>query len=76
MKISTKINAVLYIAYIAVLCILYIVLFSIISKINGEIGAYFVYCKYMNRNKKLLLKKDIKQHLIIENVKWLQMLKA
>ena len=48
---------------------LYIVLFSIISKINGEIGAYFVSCKYMNRNKKLLLKKDIKQHLIIEHVK-------
>ena len=33
------------------LCILYIVLFSIFFIINVRIGACFVYCKYMNRNK-------------------------
>ena len=33
-------------------CILYIVLFSIFFKINVGIGAYFVYCKYMNCSKK------------------------
>ena len=32
-------------------CILYIVLFSIFFTINVGIGAYFVSCKYMNRNK-------------------------
>ena len=32
-------------------CILYIVLFSIFFIINVGIGAYFVYYKYMNRNK-------------------------
>ena len=32
-------------------CILYIVLFSIFFTINIGIGAYFVYYKYMNRNK-------------------------
>ena len=32
-------------------CILYIVLFSIFLIINVGIGAYFVYYKYMNRNK-------------------------
>ena len=32
-------------------CILYIVLFSIFFTINVGIGAYFVYYKYMNRNK-------------------------
>ena len=33
-------------------CILYIVLFSIFFTINVGIGGYFVYYKYMNRNKK------------------------
>ena len=33
-------------------CILYIVLFSIFFTINVGIGAYFVYYKYTNRNKK------------------------
>ena len=33
-------------------CILYIVLFSIFFTIDVGIGAYFVYYKYMNRNKK------------------------
>ena len=33
-------------------CILYIVLFSIFFIIYVRIGAYFVYYKYMNRNKK------------------------
>ena len=32
-------------------CTLYIVLFSIIFTINVGIGIYFVYYKYMNRNK-------------------------
>ena len=32
-------------------CTLYIVLFSIIFTINVGIGTYFVYYKYMNRNK-------------------------
>ena len=32
-------------------CILYIVLFSIFLTINIGIAAYFVYYKYMNRNK-------------------------
>ena len=36
-------------------CILYIVLFSIFFTINIGIGAYFVYYKYMNRNKKMFL---------------------
>ena len=33
-------------------CILYIVLFSIFFTINVEIGAYFVYYKYVNFNKR------------------------
>ena len=33
-------------------CILYIVLFLMFFTINVGIGAYFVYYKYMNRNKK------------------------
>ena len=36
-------------------CILYIVLFSIFFTINVGNGAYFVYYKYMNRNKKVFL---------------------
>ena len=32
-------------------CTLYIVLFSIVFTINVGLGTYFVYCKYMNRNK-------------------------
>ena len=32
-------------------CILYIALFSIFFIINVGIGAYFVYCKYINHNK-------------------------
>ena len=32
-------------------CILCIVLFSIFFTINVGVGAYFVYYKYMNRNK-------------------------
>ena len=39
-------------------CILYIVLFSIFFTINVGIGAYFVYYKYMNRNKKTVSKYD------------------
>ena len=33
-------------------CILYIVLFSTLFIINVGIGAYFVYYKYMNHNKR------------------------
>ena len=36
-------------------CTVYIVLFSIIITINIGIGSYFLYYKYMNRNKKLVL---------------------
>ena len=36
-------------------CILFIVLFSIFFIINVGIGAYFVYYKYMNRNKKMFI---------------------
>ena len=32
-------------------CILYIVLFWMFFTVNVGIGAYFLYCKYMNRNK-------------------------
>ena len=32
-------------------CILYIALFSMFFIINVGIGAYFVYCKYINHNK-------------------------
>ena len=41
-------------------CILYIVLFSIFFTINVGIGAYFVYYKYINRNKKMFLNIMIK----------------
>ena len=37
-------------------CTLYIVLFSIIFAINVGIGTYFVYYKYMNRDKKTAAK--------------------
>ena len=39
-------------------CILYVVLFSIFFTINVGIGAYFVYYKYGNRNKKNISKYD------------------
>ena len=39
-------------------CILYIVLFSIYFTIKVGIGAYFVYCKYVNRNKETFSKYD------------------
>ena len=52
-------------------CVLYIVLFSIFSTIDVVIGAYFVYYKYMNRNKKMFLNVMImfmKPKII--NIKW------
>ena len=39
-------------------CILYILLFSIFFTINVGIGAYFVYFKYMSRNKENVSKYD------------------
>ena len=39
-------------------CILYIVLFSVFFAINIGIGAYFVYYKYMNRNKETTSRYD------------------
>ena len=51
--------------------ILYIVLFSIFFTINVGIGAYFVYYKYTNHNKKMFLDimiKFIKEKII--NIKW------
>ena len=48
-------SCLLYIAlfsiHFASSCLLYIVLFSILFTINVGIGVYFVYYKYMNRNK-------------------------
>ena len=38
--------------------VLYIVLFSIFFAINIGIGVYFVYYKYMNRNKEKVSKYD------------------
>ena len=42
--------------------ILYIVLFSIFFTINVGIGAYFVYYKYMNRNKENVSAYDYVYH--------------
>ena len=39
-------------------CLLYIVLFSIFFTINVGIGAYFVYYKYVYRNKENISKYD------------------
>ena len=39
-------------------CILYILLFSIILTINIGTAAYFVYCKYVNRDKGNVSKYD------------------
>ena len=39
-------------------CIFYIVLFSIFFTINVGIGAYFVYCRYINRNKRNVSRYD------------------
>ena len=51
-------------------CTVYIVLFSKLFIINVGIGAYFVYYKYVNRNKKMFLDMImfIKQKII--NIKW------
>ena len=43
-------------------CILYVVLFSIFFTFNVEIGAYYVYYKYMNRNKENVY--HVKNYLI------------
>ena len=43
-------------------CILYIVLFSIIFIINNVIATYFVYYKYLNRNKENVSKYDYFYH--------------
>ena len=52
-------------------CILYIVPFSIFFTINVGIADYFVYYKYMNRNKKMFLYMImfLKQK-IINHIKW------
>ena len=39
-------------------CILHIVSFSIFTTINVGIGTYFIYYKYMNRNKEPVSKYD------------------
>ena len=39
-------------------CTVYIVLFLLNFAINIGIGTYFVYCKYMNRNKENVFKYD------------------
>ena len=43
-------------------CILYIMLFSVFFTINIGIGAYFVYSKYMNSNKKNVSAYDYVYH--------------
>ena len=43
-------------------CILYTVLFSIFFTINIGIGAYFVYYKYINRNKENVSANDYVYH--------------
>ena len=40
-------------------CALYIVLFSIMFTINVGIGTYFVYCKYMDGDKKTGAKEQL-----------------
>ena len=59
-------------------CTLHIVLFSIIFEINVGIDPYFVYYKYIMAIKKLVMKNVliIKQHSIIDLIKWLHILKA
>ena len=49
-------------------CIVYIVLFSMFFTINFAIGAYFLYYKYMNHNKKMFL--NIMIIFITHNIKW------
>ena len=39
-------------------CILYIVLFSILFTINIGIATYFIYCKYINHDKRTVSKYD------------------
>ena len=51
-------------------CILYIALFSIFFTINVGIGAYFVYYKYVDRNKKMFLDKIMSTKQKIINIKW------
>ena len=46
-------------------CIFYIVLFSILFTFNVGIGAYFLYYKYMNLNKKKCL-----SYIKLFNIKW------
>ena len=51
-------------------CALYIVLFSITFTINIAVGAYFVYYKYMNHDKKMFLDMIINQQIININGKY------
>ena len=52
-------------------CMLYIVLFSIIFTINFGIATYYVYYKYMNRDKEKFSKYDYVYHAkIINLIKW------
>ena len=44
-------------------CILYVVLFSIFFTVNVGICAYFVYYKYMNRNKENASEYDYVNHI-------------
>ena len=53
-------------------CILYIVLFSIFFTIDVGIGAYFVYYKYMNHNKKKMFLNVMIMFIKLKiiNIKW------
>ena len=67
MKISANIYTNIYNK-----CTIYIVLITIIITIIIGIGSYFIYYKYMNRDKKLLLDMimSIRQHIININGKY------
>ena len=67
MKISANICTNIYNK-----CTIYIVLITIIITIIIGIGSYFIYYKYMNRDKKLLLDMimSIRQHIININGKY------
>ena len=53
-------------------CAIYVILITIIFTILIGIGTYFIYCKYMNYDKKLLLDMtmSIKQQIININGKY------
>ena len=51
-------------------CTLYIVLFSVVFTINVGIGTYFVYYKYMNRNKETDRKEKFFRQQLLDAIYW------